>query len=174
MIRKWIHKRGLRRLWRRYGAHVRKHAETYNIPAELLLAVAWRESRGKERAYREEPRLKDASYGLCQILCSTARDLGFQGECHKLFDPDLNLRLGAKYLAFLLGVFRFNQLLAVAAYNAGPARVYKLWSQSEDVRAFYSRLPRITRDYLREVFGPDLDGKGGTLELAREVINEGV
>jgi soluble lytic murein transglycosylase len=41
-------------------------------------------------------------------------------DAERLRDPELNLRLGAEYLAGLLRRFRGDEALALAAYNAGP------------------------------------------------------
>ncbi len=171
---KAIHKRGLKRLWEAYGDAVRKASLDFGVPREILLAVAWRESRGNPRAYRAEPKLGDASYGLMQLLCSTARDLGLRGECERLFNPALNLHFGAQYLAWLKGNGAPTWELAVAAYNCGIGRVRRLCRQyGYSARAVYPHLPKITRAYLRELFGRGLKG-GGTVDLAREVLLEEV
>jgi soluble lytic murein transglycosylase len=49
-------------------------------------------------------------------------------------DPSLNLRLGTVYLDDLLGQFGGSYILAVAAYNAGPARVQKWMRDFGDPR----------------------------------------
>jgi soluble lytic murein transglycosylase len=66
--------------------------------------------------------------GLMQLLPSTAKGLArsvgvpFSGE-RLLTDPAYNLTLGRVYLGQMLDKFGGSYLLAVAAYNAGPARV---------------------------------------------------
>lgn len=49
-------------------------------------------------------------------------------------DPNLNLRLGSAYLVDLLEQFDGSYILAVAAYNAGPARVQKWIRENGDPR----------------------------------------
>ena len=49
-------------------------------------------------------------------------------------DPNLNLKLGTAYLVDLLDQFNGSYILAVAAYNAGPARVEKWMHQFGDPR----------------------------------------
>ena len=43
-----------------------------------------------------------------------------------LFQPEVNITLGSRYLAQLLEQFNGNRILTAAAYNAGPNRV-KQW-----------------------------------------------
>lgn len=65
--------------------------------------------------------LQKFSWGLCQIMGSTARWLGFQGPIPFLCDPDINLTLACRYLAKLKedhGVLEH----IVASYNAGNVR----------------------------------------------------
>ncbi|WP_312063198.1 lytic transglycosylase domain-containing protein [Brevundimonas sp.] len=59
--------------------------------------------------------------GLTQLMPLTARDLGVEDR----FDPAENLRGGAEYLARQLLKFQ-DVRLALAAFNAGPARVERL------------------------------------------------
>ena len=58
---------------------------------------------------------------MTQLMPATALELGVRDR----FDPVENLRGGADYLA--RQILRFGDLrLALAAYNAGPARVARL------------------------------------------------
>lgn len=59
--------------------------------------------------------------GLMQLLPSTAKEFNITN----LRDPKQNIRAGALYIKSLLGQFRGNLTLAVAAYNAGPGNVRK-------------------------------------------------
>lgn len=64
---------------------------------------------------------QDTSYGLTQIMGSTARSMGFRDYCSKLFRVDLNLFYGLSYLKKCL--LRYDDLFdAVASYNAGVAK----------------------------------------------------
>lgn len=111
----------------------RKAAARHRVPAGLIKACAMAESGLDIRARRREAHLDDESRGLMQILVGTARDLG-ETDPEKLWDPDRNVDLGAKYLRQLYG--RFGEIptkgeglhderwkFAVAAYNAGRGHV---------------------------------------------------
>lgn len=58
--------------------------------------------------------------GIMQLMESTAPTVGVSDRC----DPEQNIRSGIRYLKALLGEFD-NPILALAAYNAGPGRVYE-------------------------------------------------
>lgn len=74
-----------------------------------------------ESAYRADARSPAGAGGLTQLMPGTALELGVADR----FDPVENLRGGADYLA--RQIRRFGDLrLALAAYNAGPARVARL------------------------------------------------
>ena len=89
----------------------------------LVLALTRQESGFDAQAVS-----RNDARGLTQLLPSTAKALAktlgqpFSGE-RLLSDPDYNLALGRAYLGKMLDKFAGSYVLAVAAYNAGPARV---------------------------------------------------
>ena len=77
--------------------------------------------------------------GLMQLMPPTAaevsRGLGQPAPTPaSLLDPAVNMRLGTTYLHVLLGQFGGTVPLAVAAYNAGPARVAEWLAGNGDPR----------------------------------------
>ncbi|HSK41013.1 MAG TPA: lytic transglycosylase domain-containing protein [Arenibaculum sp.] len=78
--------------------------------------------------------------GLMQLMPGTAREVaGKLGLSHSNVrltdDPDYNVRLGSSYMQGLLDRFNGSYVLAIASYNAGPARVRRWLAQFGDPRA---------------------------------------
>lgn len=59
-----------------------------------IMAFCQIESSFDPRAFRAEPRINDASYGILQILGSSARDRGFVGDFSHLYDLETGLKFG--------------------------------------------------------------------------------
>ncbi len=98
-------------------------AVKYNLDPQLIYATIMTESHGDPKAFRYEPRLKDASLCLGQILTSTARLLGFKGDSKELYKPEICIDLIGKYHRTMLdrhGDLSVNEL--AAAYNTGSPR----------------------------------------------------
>jgi soluble lytic murein transglycosylase-like protein len=66
---------------------------------ESIMAFIEVESGFDQRAERYEPSLRESSYGLMQVLLSTARQMGFPSSAvaTDLFVPAINLRMGMRY-----------------------------------------------------------------------------
>ena len=84
----------------------------------LLQALIWQESRFSIGA-----RSPVGAFGLTQIMPGTASDLGINPEYYD--SPYLQVEGGARYLATQLNTFDGNIINALAAYNAGPGRVFE-------------------------------------------------
>jgi soluble lytic murein transglycosylase-like protein len=115
-----------------FGDAVAAAAARHGLDPKLLHALVLTES-----AYRPDARSPVGAGGLTQLMPATALELGVKDR----FDPIENLMGGADYLA--RQILRFGDLrLALAAYNAGPARVERL-----------GRVPDIaeTRNYVATV-----------------------
>jgi soluble lytic murein transglycosylase-like protein len=97
-------------MWR---SHVAMLAAKYDISPALLEAMVWQESRWNTRAVSSA-----GAQGLAQLMPGTARQMGVNSA-----DPAANLEGGARYLREQLDRFNGDVEKALAAYNAGPARV---------------------------------------------------
>lgn len=87
----------------------------------LLKGVIARESAWNPGAFRYEPAINDASYGLMQVLLSTAKSALNAPSLtpSDLFIPDTNIAAGAAYLRYQLGRYGGDYRKAVSAYNCG-------------------------------------------------------
>ena len=93
--------------------------------------------------------------GLMQIMPGTAKQLARKKVSNKyLFNAENNIKLGTKYLRKLLDRHDGNQVLATAAYNAGPYRI-KTWlkdAQPLPADVWIETIPfKETREYVKSV-----------------------
>jgi Transglycosylase SLT domain len=100
-------------IWQTAGRH--------GVDPYFVKAVVAAESNFEPKAYRAEPQIGDASYGLMQTLYRTAKDMGYSGPSEGLFDPATSVEYGTKYLAYQLRRYTGKLPYAAAAYNAGTA-----------------------------------------------------
>ena len=98
-----------------FAAALAQAAKAANVSPTLLSALVWQESRWNSQAVSPK-----GAMGLAQLMPATARDLGVNPA-----DPVQNLQGGARYLRYLLDTFNGDVEKALAAYNAGPARVQR-------------------------------------------------
>ncbi|WP_430883696.1 lytic transglycosylase domain-containing protein [Fusibacter sp. JL216-2] len=116
-----------------YAKYVKESSLEYDIDEIWIMAMLWQESW-----YDENCEYKGA-LGLMQIMESTGRALGLSRD--QLFDPQLSIKYGTKYLRDQMNAFDNNLDLATLAYNQGPVRVqkgtYRTW-YLEEVKEKYA------------------------------------
>jgi soluble lytic murein transglycosylase len=101
---------------------IRQQAAEKDVPADLIAAVIYNESRFRDQTSHAGAR------GLMQITPSTAKVIeslsgGQTFNFDDLSDPDINIRYGTFYLHYLIEKFGDNEIAALAAYNAGETNV---------------------------------------------------
>lgn len=119
-----------------------------SVPAHLVDAVIWQESRGNPRAVNP----RTGASGLMQVMPDTARQPGFGVQplaWESRFDPSANKRFGTQYLGAMLDRYSGDVDAALAAYNWGPGNADKWVSGGKDMSA----LPAETRDYITKIKG---------------------
>jgi membrane-bound lytic murein transglycosylase MltF len=119
----------------KYKPYFKRYAELYGFDWLLIGAMAYQES-----GLNHQKRSPAGAVGIMQIRPETAKDkkIGIQ-NVHLL---ENNIHAGVKYLAFLRDhYFKDPEILprnqvrfAMASYNAGPARIRKARSLTEEMR----------------------------------------
>ena len=105
----------------KYLPIVQRAADRYNVPASLIFAHMKEESTFDQNAYRPEPSLGTASYGLLQLLLPTAKSLDSRATPDALYDPEYNVNLGTALMAKNLIRYGGSLTDEAASYNAGTA-----------------------------------------------------
>lgn len=131
------------------------------VPKELVHAVIREESRFKQSANSN----KDAR-GMMQVLDGTAKHVGKAAGVNidvsmMRKSADYNVAVGSRYLGDLLADYGGNPMLALAGYNAGPARADEWLARFGDPRSgsidtvdWAENIPfRETREYVQKVMG---------------------
>lgn len=99
-----------------YAGLIDAAAREHGVDPALVRAVIHAES-----GFNPMARSNKGAIGLMQLMPGTARDMGVRD----ITAVQQNIQGGVKYLAMLLEQYQGNQLLATAAYNAGPATVQR-------------------------------------------------
>jgi soluble lytic murein transglycosylase len=137
-----------------YREIVEDYASANGLDASWVYGVMRQES-----AFVVDARSSAGALGLMQLMPrvgrTTAKRLKLKVRSeHAILNVENNLRLGTAFLKKLLNRHSGHQLLATAAYNAGPSRV-KSWRPRESVVAadiWVETIPyEETRDYVKNV-----------------------
>jgi len=108
-----------------YQDYIEYWCKELKISQAWVVSIIWQESKGDQRAYRSEPRINDASFGLMQILWSTAQWIRDNLEAtrieskEELYDPKINIEYGTRYFKYQLDRYKGCYACATAAYNSG-------------------------------------------------------
>ena len=106
----------------RHDDIIRQQARDKGVDAALIAAVIYEESKFRDQTSRAGAR------GLMQITPQTADFIaGLSGGTRftqaDLATPQINIAYGTFYLRYLIRRYDGNEMLAVAAYNAGHTNV---------------------------------------------------
>ncbi|MGB5217300.1 MAG: lytic transglycosylase domain-containing protein [Smithella sp.] len=119
---------------KKYDYLISKAADKFNLDSALIKAIIKAESNFNHRAVSPV-----GAQGLMQLMPKTASSLKVDDSFH----PEKNIEGGARYLRYLLNIYKGNLSLALAAYNAGEGAVAK----------YHYNIPpyRETQNYVKRV-----------------------
>lgn len=138
-----------------YNEFVTKYAAEYNVDPLLVFAVIKAESNFNESVVSSRN-----AKGVMQIMDTTAEEVAENimsdknFESNMLFDAEINIKIGTKYLSELLQKYEGNYYVAVAAYNAGIGTVDR-WINDGVIKSDGSDIENIpykeTNNYVRKI-----------------------
>jgi len=133
---------------------IRQQAAEKGLDPALIAGVIFTESRFRDQTSHA------GAKGLMQILPSTADDIarksgGTAFRQGDLANPQVNISYGSFYLRYLLQRYGGNEVLAIAAYNAGEGRVDQWIFDARHKGEAFDRARHIpfpeTRHYVQQV-----------------------
>lgn len=115
-------------------------AREFDLDAALMHAIITVES-----GYNPQAKSPAGAIGLMQLMPETAARYGVKN----IWDPLENLQGGARYLRFLLGLFKNNLDLALAGYNAGENAVIRSGHKIPPYAETQAYVPSVLTQYDR-------------------------
>jgi peptidoglycan lytic transglycosylase len=134
----------------------REHARAFDLEEAWVLGITRQESR-----FIADAKSSAGARGLMQLMPATAKwiagKIGMPYSPDRVIEVDTNVTLGTRYLKYVLEDLG-HQVLASAAYNAGPGRARR-WRDIKPLEgAIYAEtIPfNETRDYVKKVMANTL------------------
>lgn len=137
-----------------YREDIVAYSQRYQVDPYLVAAVIKTESK-----FKSDARSNYGAVGLMQLMPETALWISGQLEdtqfsLNSLQEPLCNIRYGTWYLSSLQDEFSGNEVLALAAYNAGRGNVWE-WKErygwGDDFQDISAIPFRETEEYVRSV-----------------------
>ncbi len=168
-----------------YEQLVKKYAKQYKVETALIYAMILEESR-----YRKDAISWAGAIGLMQIMPATGRQLARELKIRRfrtsmLKDPEINIRMGTKYIGYLNSIFDDNAMLVTGAYNGGPGRMRR-WLASKNIKDLDEFVEKITiretRLHIKKVINsynnyvdiygqPEVPAVNSALDALKEQLN---
>ena len=130
---------------------VLESAKNFEVEEEIIYAIMRQES-----FFRENARSPANAKGLMQVMPKTGNYLAkkLNIKTYSLYDPEVSIPMGTKFLADLLKNYEGKLTWASIAYNGGPGNLRK-WKRNHykgDFNHFLEEIPaKESRDYCRVI-----------------------
>jgi hypothetical protein len=108
-------------------------AERHDIEPDVAYGLVYVESTFRERAVSHV-----GARGLAQVMPRTARWLDPSVNTQDLFDPEVNLELGFRYLRQMIDKYDGDVFKALTAYNRGPGTVDRILKRGGNIDNGYA------------------------------------
>lgn len=137
-----------------YQEYVEKYSSQNGIDKYMIYAIIKTESN-----FKPNVKSKSNAIGLMQLLENTAVEMSSAVENEiigeeQLYRPEINIKLGTSYYAYLLKHYNGNNILALIAYNAGMGNVEN-WIKAGVIKPDGSDIENIpykeTNNYVRKI-----------------------
>ena len=133
----------------KYRKYIDVYAKQNNLSRELVSSLIKTESRFNKDAVSPK-----GCKGLMQIMPSTGkwiceRYFNDTFEEKMLFDPQMNIKIGTKYLAYLFEKYQ-DETTVLACYNAGEGNVQNWIANGDALEKTQIRYDE-TRNYVEKV-----------------------
>lgn len=132
---------------------IKEKCALYDMDELLIFATIWQESNFNSKDYYQ------GAIGLMQIMKSTGASAGLTPEM--LYDPEINVDFGVRYLKDKLDTYKGSEELALSAYNQGITRVNRgnystryynnVMAKKAKVEAYLSEKGLISSDVAEQV-----------------------
>jgi soluble lytic murein transglycosylase len=134
-----------------FGDLVQKYSEKAGVDPSLAFAVMRAES-----SFAPSATSPVGARGLMQLMPHTAALVLHEKKIDpdRLYDPELNIRLGTRHLRELIDIYNGNLVAVIASYNAGAHNVNRWLKTYSSLQTdeFIESIPfGETRDYVKKV-----------------------
>lgn len=137
-----------------YSEYVEKYSNENNVDSYMIYSIIKAESN-----FNPNVKSQSDAIGLMQLLEDTAIERSnaineYEVTEKDLYNPEINIKLGVSYYAYLLNYYNGNNILALAAYNAGIGNVNS-WIKDGIIKSDGSDIENIpykeTNNYVRKI-----------------------
>lgn len=137
-----------------FSSYVEQYSAENELDQYMVYAIIKAESN-----FNPNVKSQSNAIGLMQLLEETANERANVIDDEKiteedLYKPELNIKLGTSYYAYLLKHYKGNNILALTAYNAGMGNV-DTWIKNGIIKSDGSDIENIpykeTNNYVRKI-----------------------